>query len=144
MTCWRRFDDIKSGKTVQLFKSHRDGVADGDQRRDFIYVDDIVRVIMWLLALGNVNGIFNVGTGKARSFRELIVSLTMRWVQARRSSTSTCPCRSQQLPVFCASFRRTPRRRLAASPRSRTRFQFTSRTSSIGRIATANRSIAQR
>jgi ADP-L-glycero-D-manno-heptose 6-epimerase len=70
----RRFDDIKSGKTVQLFKSHRDGVADGDQRRDFIYVDDIVRVIMWLLASPNVSGIFNVGTGKARSFRDLIVS----------------------------------------------------------------------
>jgi ADP-L-glycero-D-manno-heptose 6-epimerase len=70
----RRFDDIKSGKTVQLFKSHRDGIADGDQRRDFIYVDDIVRVIMWLLASPNANGIFNVGTGKARSFRDLILS----------------------------------------------------------------------
>jgi ADP-L-glycero-D-manno-heptose 6-epimerase len=70
----RRFDDIKSGRNVQLFKSHREGIADGDQRRDFIYVDDVVRVIMWLLASGSVNGIFNVGTGKARSFRELIVA----------------------------------------------------------------------
>ncbi|MBV9985316.1 ADP-glyceromanno-heptose 6-epimerase, partial [Bradyrhizobium sp.] len=39
----RRFDDIKSERSVQLFKSHRDGIADGDQRRDFIYVDDVVR-----------------------------------------------------------------------------------------------------
>ncbi|MCK1396156.1 ADP-glyceromanno-heptose 6-epimerase [Bradyrhizobium sp. 1] len=70
----RRFDDIKSGKTVQLFKSHREGIADGDQRRDFIYVDDVVRVIMWLLASGNASGIFNVGTGQARSFRDLIVA----------------------------------------------------------------------
>jgi ADP-L-glycero-D-manno-heptose 6-epimerase len=70
----RRFDDIKSGRNVQLFKSHRKGIADGDQRRDFIYVDDVVRVIMWLLKSGSVNGIFNVGTGKARSFRELIVA----------------------------------------------------------------------
>ncbi|MBW7971556.1 ADP-glyceromanno-heptose 6-epimerase [Bradyrhizobium sp. BR 10289] len=70
----RRFDDVKSGKTVQLFKSHREGIADGDQRRDFIYVDDIVRVIMWLLASNSVSGIFNVGTGKARSFRDLIVA----------------------------------------------------------------------
>jgi ADP-L-glycero-D-manno-heptose 6-epimerase len=70
----KRFDDIRSGKTVQLFKSHREGIADGDQRRDFIYVEDVVRVIMWLLAAGSVNGIFNVGTGKARSFRELIVA----------------------------------------------------------------------
>ncbi len=46
----RRFDDVKAGRAVQLFKSHRDGIADGDQRRDFIYVDDVVRVMMWLLA----------------------------------------------------------------------------------------------
>jgi ADP-L-glycero-D-manno-heptose 6-epimerase len=70
----RRFDDIRSGRTVQLFKSHREGIADGDQRRDFIHVDDVVRVIMWLLATPSVNGIFNVGTGTARSFRDLILA----------------------------------------------------------------------
>ena len=70
----RRFDDVKAGRAVQLFKSHRDGVADGDQRRDFIYVDDVVRVTMWLLAAPGVSGIFNVGTGTARSFRDLMLS----------------------------------------------------------------------
>ena len=70
----RRFDDIRSRRPVQLFKSHRDGIADGDQRRDFIYVDDVVRVMMWLLATPSVSGIFNVGTGTARSFRELMLS----------------------------------------------------------------------
>ncbi len=70
----RRFDDIRAGRAVQLFKSHRDGVADGDQRRDFIYVDDVVRVIMWLMATPLVSGIFNVGTGKARSFKDLMLS----------------------------------------------------------------------
>jgi ADP-L-glycero-D-manno-heptose 6-epimerase len=70
----RRFDDIKAGRSVQLFKSHREGIADGDQRRDFIYVDDVVRVMMWLLATSSVSGIFNVGTGKARSFRDLMLS----------------------------------------------------------------------
>lgn len=70
----RRFDDIKAGRVVQLFKSHREGIADGDQRRDFIYVDDVVRVIMWLLATSSVSGLFNVGTGKARSFRELMLA----------------------------------------------------------------------
>jgi ADP-L-glycero-D-manno-heptose 6-epimerase len=70
----RRFDDIKAGRAVQLFKSHRDGVADGDQRRDFIYVDDVVRVMMWFLATPSVSGIFNVGTGKARSFKDLMLS----------------------------------------------------------------------
>ncbi|KQW22281.1 ADP-L-glycero-D-mannoheptose-6-epimerase [Afipia sp. Root123D2] len=68
----RRFDDIRAGNPIQLFKSHRDGIADGDQRRDFIYIDDVVRVIMWLLATPSVNGIFNVGTGVARSFRDLM------------------------------------------------------------------------
>ena len=70
----RRFDDIRAGRPVQLFKSHRDGIADGDQRRDFIYVDDVVRVMMWLLATPQVSGIFNVGTGKARSFRDMMLS----------------------------------------------------------------------
>jgi ADP-L-glycero-D-manno-heptose 6-epimerase len=70
----RRFDDIKAGRVVQLFKSHRDDIADGDQRRDFIYVDDVVRVMMWLMATPEVSGIFNVGTGTARSFKDLILS----------------------------------------------------------------------
>src|SRR6267154_429577 len=70
----RRFDDVKAGRPVQLFKSHRDGIADGDQRRDFIYVDDVVRVMMWLLATPAVSGLFNVGTGTARSFRDLMLS----------------------------------------------------------------------
>ena len=59
---------------MQLFKSHRDGIADGDQRRDFIYVDDVVRVMMWLLATPSVSGLFNVGTGKARSFKDLMLA----------------------------------------------------------------------
>ncbi|MET4327544.1 ADP-L-glycero-D-manno-heptose 6-epimerase [Bradyrhizobium sp. i1.15.2] len=70
----RRFDDVKAGRIVQLFKSHREGICDGDQRRDFIYVDDVVRVIMWLLATPSVSGLFNVGTGKARSFKDLMLA----------------------------------------------------------------------
>jgi len=70
----KKFDDIKAGQTVQLFKSHRDGIADGDQRRDFIYVDDVVRVMIWLLATPTVSGIYNVGTGHARSFRDLMLA----------------------------------------------------------------------
>jgi ADP-L-glycero-D-manno-heptose 6-epimerase len=70
----RRFEDIKAGRPVELFKSHREGIADGDQRRDFIYVDDVVRVMMWLLSAPSVSGLFNVGTGKARSFRDMMFS----------------------------------------------------------------------
>ena len=43
------FDEAKAGKPVRLFKSHRDGIADGDQRRDFICVDDAIAVLRWLL-----------------------------------------------------------------------------------------------
>ena len=70
----RRFDDIRSGRSVELFKSHRSGIADGEQRRDFIYVDDVVRVMLWLLATPKVSGLFNVGTGQARSFKDLILA----------------------------------------------------------------------
>jgi ADP-L-glycero-D-manno-heptose 6-epimerase len=66
------FDVAKAGQPVKLFKSHKPGVADGDQRRDFIYVDDAVAVLRWLLDTTSVNGIFNVGTGKAESFRDMI------------------------------------------------------------------------
>ena len=71
----KRFDDVKSGRAVRLFKSHRPGIGDGDQRRDFIYVDDTVAVVRWLLDTPSVSGIFNVGTGAARSFRELIEAM---------------------------------------------------------------------
>ncbi|HKU07599.1 MAG TPA: ADP-glyceromanno-heptose 6-epimerase [Bradyrhizobium sp.] len=70
----RRFADIKAGRPVQLFKSHREGIADGDQRRDFIYVDDVVRVMMWLLATPKISGLFNVGTGTARSFKDMMLA----------------------------------------------------------------------
>jgi ADP-L-glycero-D-manno-heptose 6-epimerase len=60
---------------VKLFKSHRAGIEDGDQRRDFIYVDDAVAMVRWLLDSPSVSGIFNVGTGQARSFRDMIVAL---------------------------------------------------------------------
>jgi ADP-L-glycero-D-manno-heptose 6-epimerase len=71
----KRFDDARSGKTVQLFKSHRPGVVDGEQKRDFIYVDDAVAVTCWFLNSPSVSGIFNVGTGRARSFRALISAM---------------------------------------------------------------------
>jgi len=61
---------ISQGKRITLFKSHREGVADGEQRRDFIYVKDAVDRSLALLDNGKT-GIFNIGTGQARSFREL-------------------------------------------------------------------------
>ncbi len=71
----KRFEDAKAGKTIHLFKSHRPGIADGEQKRDFIYVDDAVAVVRWLLETPAVSGIFNVGTGTARSFRDLMTAM---------------------------------------------------------------------
>ncbi len=71
----RVFDEAKAGKPVRLFKSHRVGIADGDQRRDFIYVDDVVAVILYFLKMTNSRGIYNVGTGQAGSFREMITAM---------------------------------------------------------------------
>jgi ADP-L-glycero-D-manno-heptose 6-epimerase len=71
----KRFDDGKSGRPIRLFKSHRDGIADGEQRRDFIHVDDAVAVVRWLLDRPSVCGMFNVGTGQARSFRDMMLAM---------------------------------------------------------------------
>src|ERR1700722_7216397 len=71
----KRFDDAKAGKSIKLFKSHRTGIADGEQKRDFIYVDDAVAIVRWLLDTPSISGIFNVGTGEARSFRDLMLAL---------------------------------------------------------------------
>ncbi|MFA7428860.1 MAG: ADP-glyceromanno-heptose 6-epimerase [Rhodospirillaceae bacterium] len=54
-----------------LFKSHHPDYSDGGQLRDFVYIDDCVDVIMWLLENPQVSGLFNLGTGKARTFRDL-------------------------------------------------------------------------
>jgi ADP-L-glycero-D-manno-heptose 6-epimerase len=64
-----------AGHPVTLFRSGRPDVADGGQKRDFIYVRDCVQVVQWLLAHRQVNGLFNLGTGRARSFAELAAAL---------------------------------------------------------------------
>lgn len=65
------FPHAQYGRPVRLFKSYRSDYVDGGQLRDFIYVKDCVKVVAWLLAHPEVNGLFNVGTGKARSFEDL-------------------------------------------------------------------------
>jgi ADP-L-glycero-D-manno-heptose 6-epimerase len=65
------FDQISATSRVRLFKSHRPGVPDGHQSRDFILVDDVVDVLMALVASPVPRGIFNLGTGRARTFLDL-------------------------------------------------------------------------
>jgi len=65
------YNQILANGEIRLFKSCIANYEDGGQLRDFIYVKDICSVIMWLLGKPDVNGLFNLGTGNARSFREL-------------------------------------------------------------------------
>jgi ADP-L-glycero-D-manno-heptose 6-epimerase len=62
---------VAEGQAVQLFRSHRPDYQDGGQLRDFVYVRDCAQVAAWLLEAPEANGIFNLGTGKARSFADL-------------------------------------------------------------------------
>ncbi|MDQ2802779.1 MAG: ADP-glyceromanno-heptose 6-epimerase [Pseudomonadota bacterium] len=63
--------EVAAGRAPTLFRSDRTGLADGDQARDFVWVGDAVDVLLWLLDNPGVNGLFNVGTGIARSYRDL-------------------------------------------------------------------------
>jgi ADP-L-glycero-D-manno-heptose 6-epimerase len=65
------FDQIREHGRVRLFKSHRDDVAHGHQSRDFIYVDDVVAVLWFAMEKPIRRGIFNLGTGRARTFLDL-------------------------------------------------------------------------
>jgi ADP-L-glycero-D-manno-heptose 6-epimerase len=60
-----------AGGSVRLFRSHRPDIPDGGQKRDFIAVADCAKVVLWLLDNPAVNGLFNLGTGVARSFEDL-------------------------------------------------------------------------
>jgi len=72
------FDQIKATGVVKLFKSHRSDYKNGEQLRDFIYVKDLVAVINWMMQqmlshewVASKNGLYNLGTGKARTFYDL-------------------------------------------------------------------------
>lgn len=65
------YNQIRDSGTIKLFKSYNSEYSDGGQLRDFVYVKDICNVIDWLLENPQVNGLFNIGTGRAQSFKEL-------------------------------------------------------------------------
>ena len=62
---------IEASGACRLFESHREGVAHGQQARDFVWVDDVVAVMLWLFDHPEVSGVFNVGSGRARSFVDM-------------------------------------------------------------------------
>lgn len=76
---WHAFNQIRNVGYVKLFKSHRPDFKDGEQLRDFVYVKDVVKVIEWMretmdhgLWTISRNGLYNLGTGQARTFIDLV------------------------------------------------------------------------
>jgi ADP-L-glycero-D-manno-heptose 6-epimerase len=65
------YPQVMAGAAAKLFKSHKPQYENGGQLRDFVYVKDCVSVVLWLLENEKVSGLFNVGTGEARSFKDL-------------------------------------------------------------------------
>ncbi len=65
------YHKIKATGEAQIFKSYRPGIAHGEQKRDFVYVKDVAKVILFFLRNPEKSGIFNLGTGEARSFNDM-------------------------------------------------------------------------
>ena len=69
------YNQIKKTGKVKLFKSHKPEFKDGEQLRDFIYVEDVAAVCCWLMENQVASGLYNLGTGKARSFKDLVTAV---------------------------------------------------------------------
>src|SRR6202034_573725 len=71
----KNYSVVRDGQPLRLFRSYRAEYADGGQLRDFIYVRDCVDLVLWLLDNPQVSGLFNLGTGQARSWLDLAMAL---------------------------------------------------------------------
>lgn len=71
----KAFEQISESGSVELFRSHRSEYADGGQQRDFVYVKDAVDMVLHLADHPEANGLFNAGTGTARSFEDLATAV---------------------------------------------------------------------
>ena len=69
------FPTVKADEPVTLFRSHNPSYPDGGQLRDFVYVEHCVAIVSWLLGHPETSGLFNVGTGTARSFLDLVCAV---------------------------------------------------------------------
>ena len=69
------FNQIESSGKVKLFRSHKPEYKDGEQLRDFVYVKDVVDICFWLMNEKPESGLYNLGTGKARTFKDLVTAI---------------------------------------------------------------------
>jgi ADP-L-glycero-D-manno-heptose 6-epimerase len=107
-----KFDEVAAGRAPRLFRSDRADVADGEQRRDFIWIGDVVDVMLWLLDSPEVNGLFNLGAGRARSYRDLARAVCAAAGAADRVEFTDMPA---TLQGQYQSFTEAPMHRLRAA-----------------------------
>lgn len=72
---YHSFHQIQKTGAMKLFRSHKSGIGDGEQKRDFVYVMDVVEVLYFFMHLRKRSGIYNLGTGQARTFFDLTKSV---------------------------------------------------------------------
>lgn len=114
----KAWQQIRAGEGASLFANHRPGFADGDESRDFVYVKDVVETLLATWRQGGPGGLYNLGTGTARSFRDLVLAVygalglepDIRWVPMPEelrgqyqyyTRASMERCRYVGLPVPC-------------------------------------------
>jgi ADP-L-glycero-D-manno-heptose 6-epimerase len=66
-----KHDEVAAGGPTRLFRSDQPGLPDGEQKRDFIWVGDVIDVMLWLMETPSVGGLYNLGTGQARTYLDL-------------------------------------------------------------------------
>jgi len=71
----KAFEQINAEGTVRLFKSHEPDYADGEQVRDFVYIKDAVNMTLFFLDNPHLSGLYNVGTGEARTWNDLVIAV---------------------------------------------------------------------
>lgn len=103
-----KYDEARAGQPLRLFRSDVPGLADGAQARDFIWVGDVVDVMLWLLAHRHVSGLFNCGTGIARTYVDLAHAVCDAAGVARQIEFIDMPesLRGQYQSFTCADMRR--------------------------------------
>jgi ADP-L-glycero-D-manno-heptose 6-epimerase len=71
----KAYAQIKATGRFQLFKSHREGIADGEQTRDFVYVKDVAAVVLKLVKTKEIGGLYNLGSGSSRTWNDLLAAV---------------------------------------------------------------------
>ncbi|MDA8251308.1 MAG: ADP-glyceromanno-heptose 6-epimerase, partial [Rhodospirillales bacterium] len=107
-----KYDEIAAGRAPRLFRSDRPDIPDGQQKRDFIWVDDVVDVMVWLLDTPAAGGLFNLGTGQARSYLDLAYAVCDAAGVARQVEFIDMPA---QLRGQYQNFTQAPMERLRAA-----------------------------